>query len=52
MEKMQKWEGNGKKVYDYDKNDWANPVYADLEKDLRDTLLLCISSTWREGAQG
>lgn len=35
MEKMQKWDGNGKKVYDYDKNDWANPVYADLEKDLR-----------------
>ena len=35
MEKMQKWDSNGKKIRDSNKKVWTNPVYPDLEKELR-----------------
>jgi len=36
MEKMQKWEGNGKKIFDAANGVWSSPVYPDLEEELRD----------------
>lgn len=35
MEKMQKWERRGKKVYDHDKSFFRSPIYPELETDLR-----------------
>jgi|GEM_PF-415812 len=38
MEKMQKWERDGKVIYDSNKKAWHKPLYPELEKELRGRL--------------
>lgn len=35
MKKMQKWESDGKKIYDHRRQTWKNPAHSRLEQELR-----------------